>query len=266
MINPKEDVIKQLVMVFSNEKEKDELSKCDIIDIANEEMKNIDSSKIDSEFKQVFTEETTQKFIDLVAKKRCKQKDIDEYKKRLNDDDILDVRVTDTLIYIKTPKSILPITLSSILQVKEEMIEEVPITARFNFYVIQSSKWSSPDAVGVNYIPEHFIEELQHIGSKEYNGNDGASSAYLLMHIIDAIFDSDEKELDDMEIDVDIEDQVVAIKFNKTIFDIKEIMSRVLKINPVLFIEIVTPIGTALLIDTRRWVLDEEFGEEQWYL
>ena len=43
-------------------------------------------------------------------------------------------------------------------------------------------------------------------------------------------------------------------------------MANILKINPDLFIEIVTPIGSALLIDTRRWALDDEFGDEQWYL
>ena len=57
-----------------------------------------------------------------------------------------------------------------------------------------------------------------------------------------------------------------GIEFKNFIFDAKKIMSEILSINPDLFIEIVTPFGVALLIDTRRWVLEPDFGDEEWFI
>ena len=262
-----DELLRFIIQNIFPKKTEEVTAKCDIIDIANEEMKNIDSSEIDLNFKEVFVKEATENILKLVAQDTCEKEDIEEYKKRLNDDDILDIRVSGTLMYIKTKKDILPITLANILQIEEKMIEKVPITARFNFYVIQAIKWQKPISMKFNYIPEHFVDELKYIGSDKYQENeDAVSSEYLFMNIADAVLDADTSKLDGVDISVEIEDQVVAIEFNEMIFDIKNLMANILKINPDLFIEIVTPIGSALLIDTRRWALDDEFGDEQWYL
>ena len=70
---------------------------------------------------------------------------------------------------------------------------------------------------------------------------------------------------DDIGFIVEIEDKVVAIAIDQFIPNSKEILSEVLFINPKILIEVSTPIGTVLLIDTRRWYLEPNFGDEEWY-
>ena len=70
---------------------------------------------------------------------------------------------------------------------------------------------------------------------------------------------------DDVSITVEIEDKVVAIAIDQFVADAKNILGEALFINPKILIEVSSPIGTVLLIDTRRWCLEPNFGGEEWY-
>ena len=71
---------------------------------------------------------------------------------------------------------------------------------------------------------------------------------------------------ENIEITVEIEDKVVAIALNEFIPEAKDILGEALFLNPKIFIEVSTPIGTVLLIDTRRWYLEPDFGGQEWFL
>ena len=74
-----------------------------------------------------------------------------------------------------------------------------------------------------------------------------------------------ESELDLDFVDIQLEDEVIAIGFEKLIFDVKELVGDILGLNPQIFIDVSTPLGTVLLIDVRRWVLEPEWGDDGWY-
>lgn len=115
--------------------------KCDIIDIANEEMKRIDSSKIDIEIDSILKQEYFDRIIDTVFSGKCKKEHLKKYKQILNDKDILDIRASGKYLYIKTTKSIIPLILANIMMIEEKMIETVPIKGKYNFYMIDVCKW-----------------------------------------------------------------------------------------------------------------------------
>lgn len=234
---------------------------CEIIDIANEEMKNIDSSEIDTEYKKVFTEEMTQNLINLIYLGEWTQKDFNSYIEMLNDKDILDIRVSGKMLYIKTTPSIVPLTLSNILGIKEKYIEEVPIFGKYNFYLIDTEKCNNlEEKHPMNlYDPKLLVTEIMTIAQ-----NPEKDASKLREIIEDALYENWEDYIDNY-FTVEIEDQVIAIAFDGYIENAKQLFGEVFSINPKLFIEVSTPFQTVLLIDTCRWDLDPNFGGEQWY-
>lgn len=238
-----------------------EPGKCEIIDIANEEMKKIDSSEMDMEYKKVFKEESTKNFIQLVSLEEWTPKDIDVYREMLNDKDILDIRVEDKLIYFKTKSDIAPITLANIIGIDEKYIKSVPIFGKYCFYLIDSSEFSFPEKTRMNiYEPKQLVAEIMTIAE-----NPERDASKLREIIEDALYENWEDYIDTYFV-VEIEDQVIAIAFSRYIDDAKNLFSKIFSINPKLFIEVSTPFETVLLIDTCRWDLDPSFGGEQWYL
>ena len=117
-------------------------SKCDIIDIAEEEMKNIDSSILDNEFKKVFTEEYSQKFIDSIGYGNWDENDIVSYMDMINSENIKDIRISDKIIYFKT-KGLTADELAELINVDSEILEKVPIFGKYSFYFIDTSKHCS---------------------------------------------------------------------------------------------------------------------------
>ena len=131
------------IKMNETEYKEEDSNTCEIIDIANKEMETIDSSEIDAEFKKVFTGQTTQTLIDSIADNNCTRKDIDFYLKTLKDKDILDLRVSDKYLFIKTKKDIIPLVLAQMMEIEEKCIQEIPIKGKYNFYFIDCSKYAS---------------------------------------------------------------------------------------------------------------------------
>lgn len=249
------------------EKKENLIDKCEIIDIANDEMKKIDSSEIDSEFKKVFSEEYTQNFINLIARKKCTTKDIKAYKEMLNDEDILDIRVEGTFLHIKTNKNIVPITLAHIMGIQEDYIQKVPINGKYNFYFIDCMKHSlqeeSKEPFDI-YDPDELVDILMDIGG-DCICEDLLTTSKLFELVKKAINENWTDMPENISITVELEDKVVAIAFDQYIPDSKEVIGEALFLNPKIFIEVSTPLGTVLLIDTKRWYLDPDFGDEEWF-
>ena len=251
--------------------------KCEIIDIANEEMKNIDSTEIDSEFKKAYIGQITQNLIDLVSAENCEQKDIDKYIESIKyDDDILDIRVADKFLYIKTRKNIIPLTLSKIMEIDEKYIQKVPINGKYNFYLIDCHRCSSPtldtfleepEELYEPYDPSDLVNILKDIGGDCVCGAEDIIEAAKIFDLVKAAFNENWIDMpENIEITVEIEDKVVAIALNEFIPEAKDILGEALFLNPKIFIEVSTPIGTVLLIDTRRWYLEPDFGGQEWFL
>ena len=252
---------------YSDENKED---KCEVIDIANKEMENIDSSEIDFEFKKVFIGEMTKNLINLVSSDNFEEKDvksyINSYLKNLNDNDILDIRISEKNLYIKTRKNIVPLSLSKIMEIDEQCIEKIPITGKYNFYLINCEKWSSlsEEELSTPYNPDDLVDILMDIGG-DCIGEDLLTCSQLFS-LIKAAFNENWYDMpEDISIKVEVEDKVVAIALDQFIIDAKDILSEALFLNPKIFIEVSTPIGTVLLIDTRRWYLEPNFGGEEWF-
>lgn len=114
--------------------------KCDIIELAEEELKNIDTTEIDHQFEQAIKKEQTIKLITQI--KHNIKTDLQKYnKKQINDPDILDLRKSNKKLYIKTTKPIIQTTLANILAINENMIEPIPIKGKYNWYLIDCEKW-----------------------------------------------------------------------------------------------------------------------------
>lgn len=233
---------------------------CDIIDIANEEMKKIDSTQIDSEFKKTFTMESTENLFYLINSGEWTEEDLKTYVDMLDSDGVLELRVSDGSLFAKTVIS--KKELSEVMEIDEGLIKNVPVNGKYNFYIINTT----PKCCGIKksiereYDPTELIEELKKIGEKDYNIAESIDS--LQQMIFNACFK--DKYLNKINFMVDIEDEVVAISVNAYIPYFSKVLGLVLGVNPSLFIEVNTPIGTALLIDTRRWVLEPNFGDEKW--
>lgn len=256
MTNPLIDIL----TVLENRK----ADKCDIIDIANEEMKRIDSSKIDSEFRKVFYKTLVQQMIDAIADGNYTQKDLDSFLKSINDEDVLDVRVSEKSLYFKTNAGIVPVILAHILDIEERCIEQVPINGKYSFFRIDTLRWSTPIArERDSYNPVHLVDVFKDIGADCIEEDEITNK--LLYDIVKKAFLENWKDEIDFNIKVEVEDKVVAIAFDRFIFNAKEVVAETLKISDDLFTEVSTPIGTVLLIDTRRWYL-ENLGDEEWYL
>lgn len=240
-------------------------TKCDIIDIANKEMEKIDSSEIDSEYLKVITEEKTQSVIDNILNNNCSEKTLNDYREDLNNKDILDIRLEKTSLYIKTTKSITVSKLSDIIKIPEEYIEKVPIISSSNFFYINCKEYfSKKEVVEEPYDPEKLVDYLLDIGG-DCVQEDILLTGQLYDEITIGLKQNWREMPDDIFIQVEIEDKVVAIAFDQFIQDAKEIISQALFLNPKLFIEVSTPIGTVLLIDTRRWYLEPNFGGAEWF-
>lgn len=254
---------------YSDENKED---KCEVIDIANKEMENIDSSKIDFEFKKVFIGEMTKNLLNLVSSDNFEEKDvksyINSYLENLNDNDILDIRISGKNLYIKTRKNIIPLSLSKIMEIDEQCIEEIPITGKYNFYLINCEKWSSinlsKEENSIPYNPDDLVDILMDIGG-DCIGEDLLTCSQLFSLIKTAFNENWYDMPEDISIKVEVEDKVVAIALDQFIADAKDVLSEALFLNPKIFIEVSTPIGTVLLIDTRRWYLEPNFGGEEWF-
>lgn len=237
---------------------------CEIIDIANREMEKIDSSEIDSEYKKVFTKEITKNLINRVYFDDWQIKDITSYMERIGDSDIFDIRVADKNIYFKTTKNIVPITLANMIGIDEEYIETVPIFGKYSFYFIDTTKCVQKCAVDKSplnvYNPKNLVSEIMTIAQ-----NPERDVSTIRNIIEDGLYENWEDYIDTY-FTVEIEDQVIAIAFDRYISDAKQVFGEVFSINPKLFIEVSTPFQTVLLIDSCRWDLDPNFGGEQWYL
>lgn len=256
------ELLKDVKPIYSPEENKS----CEIIDIANEEMKNIDSTEIDTAYKKTMTSEYTQKIINLIANNVCTEKDLEEYKKIINDTDLLDLRISNKSLYIKTKKGIIPYILSQMMSVDEECIEEVPITGKYMFFVINCSQWATPiQAIDKKlYSPQDLILLLKNIGSGKQEQIHQMVESELEDLIIKGLEENWEQWEETMYIQVGLEEQVVAIGFDMFIPNAKEVIANALGLNPKMFIEVSTFASTVLLIDTRRWVL-EDFGDEEWH-
>lgn len=233
-------------------------SKCDIIDIAEEEMKNIDSSTIDNEFKKVFTEEYSQKFIDSIGYGNWDENDIASYMDMLNSENIKDIRISDKIIYFKT-KGLTIDELAELINVDSEILEKVPIFGKYSFYFIDTSKHCSCVEAPA---PESQYDEKELVSEFYKIGNDGSDDIEIIKEIVVPRLES---ELKVDYVDIQLEDKIIAIGLNEPIFEAKEIVSDILNLNPKIFIDVTTPLGTVLLIDIRRWILEPEFGDDEWY-
>lgn len=253
-------ILNKICLDNSIEYEEDDESTCEIIDIADEEMKRIDSSEIDTEFKKAFKTQSTQNLINLIAADRCTQEDLDVYLDTLGDNDILDLRLEGQKLYIKTKGGIIPLILANIMMVDEEWIERVPVFGKYNFYFIDAKERANiEENQEPTYDPEELVDILQDIASSfDYN-------IHLLSKLVHRAFNQGWQEDIDFNITVEVEDKVVAIALSRYIPDAKDVISEILFINPDLFIEVSSPIGTVLLIDTRRWYLEPDFGDDQWF-
>ena len=239
----------------------DEKKECEIIDIANEEMKKIDSKEIDTEYKKVFTEEMTQNLINLIYSEDWTMNDFNSYIEMIDNKNILDIRVSGKMLYIKTTQNINRTDLSKILRIKKEYIEEVPIYGKYIFYLIDTEKYNNLEKKSLMnlYDPKLLVTEIMTIAQNPQK------DALKLKEIIeDALYENWE-DYPDYYFTVEIEDQVIAIAFDGYIENAKQLFSKIFSINPKIFIEVSTPFQTILLIDTCRWDLDPEFGGEQWY-
>lgn len=245
-------------------KQEAETSKCDIIDIAEEEMKNIDSSEIDSEFDKVMIEEYTTRILDLIDTQSCKQEDLDEYRRILNDDTIEDLRVSERMLYIKTHPVNTKATLSEIMGLEERCFEKIPIHSRYAFYVVDAKRWSSPKTCKPSYNADDLIEALKTTGKKCEEEDVEVALSFIKGYIKQAFEERWVNIPDNMPIEYGIEDQVLAIAFPQFIEEAKEFIGAVLEINPELFIEVSSPWTTVLLIDTRRWYLEDEIRPIKW--
>lgn len=257
------------IKMNETEYKEEDSNTCEIIDIANKEMETIDSSEIDAEFKKVFTGQTTQTLIDSIADNNCTRKDIDFYLKTLKDKDILDLRVSDKYLFIKTKKDIIPLVLAQMMEIEEKCIQEIPIKGKYNFYFIDCSKYASPRAQSdfPLYDPDDLVDILKDIGEDCVEEDSILNEQ--LTNIINRAFEENwgiERGPIDFKIKSEVEDKVVAIAIDKFIFPAKKIFSEVLFLNPDILTEVSTPLGTVILIDTRRWCLEKDFGDEKWYL
>ena len=241
--------------------------KCDVIDIADEEMKSLNIQEMDKKYQDALISQATKTLLELVNSETCTNKDTESYKNLLEEKDILDIRVSEKSLYIKTNKNIIPIILSNILKIEEEYIEKVPINGKYNFYLINAQKWDSQQKVQkVSYNPEKLIEVLKKLG--ETNIDDETDKA--LESIIDGLiftgFAENFPELIDTYFRCNVENKVLAIGINTYIPEAKHKIGTVLGINPKLFTEVIGPQSTVLLFDARRWFLEDCFGEVKWYL
>ena len=240
---------------------------CEVIDIANEEMKKIDSTEIDSEFNKVMIKEYTEKILDLVDTQSCKEEDLDKYRRMLNDSTIEDLRISERMLYIKTHPINTKADLSKIMGLEERCFEKIPIHSKYDFYVVDAKRWSSPKIVKPSYNPKILVELIQDIGH-ECEDEDIPECVSLIQDLSEHAFDERWKDMpDDLLIEYGIEDQVIAIAFNQYIKDAKEFIGEILGINSKLFIEVSGPVSTVLLIDARRWYLEgvRITGEVKWY-
>ena len=241
----------------------DNTSKCDIIDIADKEMERLsdDIEEMDEKYKEALFAGTIEELINLINKGECTQKHINVCKRTINDKDILDIRVSEKNIYIKTTKGIIPLSLSVILKISEDFIERVPIEGKYNFYLINAEKCAPKEVAKAesDYKPEYLVEDLKALGRGELE------SQYASLHI-DYLVRTALYELKDIYVRSDIEDKVVAIGIGQYIPNAKKYVSTFLGINPELFIEVSGVNGTVILIDTRKCYLEELHGDLKWYL
>ena len=109
---------------------------CDIIDIANEEMKKIDSTQIDSEFKKTFTIESTENLFYLINSGEWTEEDLKTYVDMLDSDGVLELRISDGYLFAKTVIS--KKELSEVMKIDEGLIKNVPVNGKYNFYIINT--------------------------------------------------------------------------------------------------------------------------------
>ena len=123
-------------------KELEGTSKCEIIDIADEEMKKIDSTEIDNNYKEVMTQELTKAFLNSihVSKTRKEEKDNTKfYQENLPKDIILDIRTKRGYVFYKTKASVSRDELLKEIGMKPEYVVRVPIKGKYNFYMINAN-------------------------------------------------------------------------------------------------------------------------------
>lgn len=245
---------------------KKRMEECDIIDIANEEMKKIDSTKIDNEFKKVFKKQSTQNLIELIATGTCKQKDLEAYMETIGGNEILDLRVSEYTLYVKTEKDIIPLMLSQIMGLDEKYIEKVPINGRYEFFAIRTKDFlSEAKPFEQKYDPDNLVDLLLDIGG-DCIEEDVFTKSNINKLIWIGLEENWETMPDEIYMEIDVEDKVVAIALNAYIENAKKEIGEALFLNPDLFIEVSGPTSTVLLIDTRRWYLEPNFGGSKWYL
>lgn len=142
----------------------DDISKCEIIDIANEEMKELDIEKTDRQFKEALISQATETILQLINLDECTEDNIKKYQEIIDDRDIKDIRVSDKKMYIKTTP-LAPVVISHILEIKEEYIDKIPIKGKYDFYSIDAEKYirdtSKPKICRPSYDPTNLVEILQ---------------------------------------------------------------------------------------------------------
>lgn len=131
----------QLLELLEELKKQDEEceSVCEIVDIANEEMKKIDSKEIDDNFKKVFSKEITDGFLNLVYVEKPTKKDIKTYHDILNKDTILDIRVKRGYVFYKVKNPSKTHEIAKIIGTRKKFLTKLPINGKYDFYMINAN-------------------------------------------------------------------------------------------------------------------------------
>lgn len=143
---------------------KEDTSKCDIIDIANEEMKKIkEMDEFDKNYSDLMRNVITDSLITAVATEKYEKKQDKFWKTYIQNSNIKDIRISGKYIYIKTNKTMTPKGLANILKTNIEKIETVPINGKYNFYMIDAYKWykKEKDERDKEIIREKFLKMLE---------------------------------------------------------------------------------------------------------
>lgn len=244
---------------------KEATEKCDIIDIAERELENIDTTEIDQECNNIMIPELINKMIVQWRDER-KKLTYDEEKTLESMLGIQNIIYKERYIMFRNWHPTTQKEFSKKTDLFEEGFIIIPeINGVSEKIIILMDQFQKPTIEAV-YDEERLIEKLKELGLNDSLGEKQFESYIDYLIRLGLKQNSDIMD-DDTYIRCNVEDKVVAIGINKTLSDPKTVFSQALRINPNLFIEICGIGSTVLLIDTRRWVLEEKESceEDIWY-
>lgn len=239
--------------------------KCDIIDIAEKELEHIDTTEIDQECNSVMIPELMNKMVTQWIKygKKLTEEEEQFLAKALN---IQGITYKERYITFKHWNPMSVEDFSRTTELPEDVFLILPEVRGINERVIILLDRCQPPTQEAAYDEERLVEKLRELGLND-DCNEKEFESYIDYLISSALKQNSDIITDDTYIRCNIEEKVVAIGINKNISNPKETIANALKINPKLFIDVCGPGSTVLLIDTRRWALEEKESNEEdiWY-